>query len=191
LGHRNRRRIFNDCVTLCDKFIWNGGCCNNGSITSSSIFLTRFARQSLANHLSSAPARKPSPRHTQRRAASCALAGASKSNVKVVLERSASSGGIEDELITMFTTDGIHVEIEQGDKNLSKQVLDIQSQNPGSWIVSGSKMRSGLIRSVLGSFTDNIARQAIGPIVVVPDPKLTRQRKRSAHNATRDLAVSQ
>jgi nucleotide-binding universal stress UspA family protein len=91
----------------------------------------------------------------------------------------------------MFTTDGIHVEIEQGDKNLSKQVLDIQSQNPGSWIVSGSKMRSGLIRSVLGSFTDNIARQAIGPIVVVPDPKLTRQRKRSAHNATRDLAVSQ
>lgn len=120
-----------------------------------------------------------------------ALAGASKSNVKVVLERSASSGGIKDELITMFTTDGIHVEIEQGDKNLSKQVLDIQSQNPGSWIVSGSKMRSGLIRSVLGSFTDNIARQAIGPIVVVPDPKLTRQRKRSAHNATRDLAVSQ
>jgi nucleotide-binding universal stress UspA family protein len=119
-----------------------------------------------------------------------ALAGASRSNVKIVLGRSSSSGAVEDELINQFTADGIDVEIEQGEKDFVKQVLNLQSENPGSWIVSGSKMRAGLRRSVFGSVTDSIARQAIGPIVVVPDPKMSRQRKRMAHQATRDLATS-
>jgi nucleotide-binding universal stress UspA family protein len=119
-----------------------------------------------------------------------AIAGASRSKVKIVLARSTSSGAVEDELINLFTADDIDVEIEQGSKNFVKQVLNLQSENPGSWIVSGSKMRAGLRRTVFGSITDNIARQSIGPIVVVPDPKVTRQRKRMAHQATRDLATS-
>jgi nucleotide-binding universal stress UspA family protein len=119
-----------------------------------------------------------------------ALAGASRSDVKIVLAKSTSSGEIEDELINMFTADGIQIEIEQGTNELVEQVLETQSDNPGSWIVAGSRMRSGLRRSVLGSTADMIAREAIGPVIVVPDPEVMRQRKRAAHDVTRDLAAS-
>ena len=119
-----------------------------------------------------------------------AIAGASRSKVKIVLARSASSGAVEDELINMFTSDDIDVQIQQGSNNLVKHVIELQSEHPGSWIVSGSRMRSGLRRTLFGSVSDSIARQAIGPIVVAPDPKLTRQRKRAAHQATREMATS-
>jgi hypothetical protein len=35
-----------------------------------------------------------------------------------------------------------------------------------------------------------LAREAVGPIMVVPDPKVMKQRRQSAHDATRDLADS-
>ena len=119
-----------------------------------------------------------------------AIAGASRSNVKIVLARETSSGEIEDELINTFAADGFEVEIEQGSKDIVKQVLGIQAENTGSWIVAGSKMRSGLRRTVLGSTADMIARDAVGPILVVPDSDTRRRRERSAHEATRNLAAS-
>ncbi len=119
-----------------------------------------------------------------------ALAGASRSGVKIILARSESTGKIEDEIINTFTADGISVEIEQGGKDLLKHVNGLQIENPGSWVVAGSRMRSGIRRAVFGSNADMLAREANGPIVVVPDPKVTRERRRSAHDATRDLTSS-
>ena len=119
-----------------------------------------------------------------------AIAGASRSTVRVVLTKSASSGEMEDELINKFTNDEVHVEIQHVADNLVQQVLGLQSENTGSWIVSGSRMRSGLIRSMFGSFADSIARDATGPVVVVPDAKVMRQRERAAHELTRDLPSS-
>ena len=119
-----------------------------------------------------------------------AIAGASRSTVRVVLTVSASSGEMEDELMNKFTNDEVHVEIQHVADNLVQQVLGLQSENTGSWIVSGSRMRSGLIRSMFGSFADSIARDATGPVVVVPDAKVMRQRERAAHELTRDLPSS-
>ena len=119
-----------------------------------------------------------------------AIAGASRSTVRVVLTKSASSGEMEDELINKFTNDEVHVEIQHVADNLVQQVLGLQSENTGSWIVSGSRMRSGLTRSMFGSFADSIARDATGPVVVVPDAKVMRQRERAAHELTRDLPSS-
>lgn len=119
-----------------------------------------------------------------------AIAGASRSNIKVVLAGSISTGEVEDDLINLFTADGIDVEIEQGRKDLPAQVLSLQADSPGSWVVAGSRMNSGFRRAILGSVADIIARDAIGPIVVVPEPNVMRDRKIAAHNATRDLASS-
>ncbi|MDG0868020.1 universal stress protein [Candidatus Lucifugimonas marina] len=119
-----------------------------------------------------------------------AIAGASKSTVKIILAKEASSGESEDELINSFAADGLEVEIEQGSKDFVSQVLDIQSQHPGSWVVAGSKMRSGIRRTIFGSTADMIAREAVGPILVVPDSDVMRKRARSAHEATRNLATS-
>jgi len=119
-----------------------------------------------------------------------AIAGASRSTVRVVLTKSAASVKLEDELINKFTNDDVHIEIQHVSGNLVQQVLGLQSENNGSWIVSGSRMRSGIIRSVLGSYTDSIARDAPGPVVVVPDPNVMRQRERAAHELTRNLPWS-
>lgn len=119
-----------------------------------------------------------------------AIAGASKSTVKIILAKEASSGESEDELINSFAADGLEVEIKQGSKDFVSQVLDIQSQHPGSWVVAGSKMRSGIRRTIFGSTADMIAREAVGPILVVPDSDVMRKRARSAHEATRNLATS-
>lgn len=119
-----------------------------------------------------------------------AIAGASRSSVRIILARSTSTGEVEDELINTFAADGIEIEIEQGTKDLVRQVLDLQAKNSGSWIVAGSKMRSGLRRTVLGSTADMIAREAVGPIVVVPEPATMLRRERSAHDSTRNLASS-
>jgi nucleotide-binding universal stress UspA family protein len=119
-----------------------------------------------------------------------AIAGASRTGAKIVLARSASTGETEDEIINVLSADGISVEIEQGAKNLNSQISGLQAENPGSWIIAGSRMRSGFRRSVLGSTADMLARDATGPIVIVPDSKIRRERKQSAHDATRDLAAS-
>jgi len=119
-----------------------------------------------------------------------AIAGASRSSVKIVLSKSNSTGEIEDELINMFSNDNIEIEIIHGERKMTRQVHGLQADNPGSWIVVGSKMRSGIARSILGSTSDMLTREAIGPIVVVPEPKVMRRRKESAHEATRNLATS-
>ncbi|MBT3996245.1 MAG: universal stress protein [Chloroflexi bacterium] len=119
-----------------------------------------------------------------------AIAGASRSAIRVVLTKSSSSGELEDDLINVFTNDGVQVEIQHVAENLVQQVLGLQSENTSSWIVSGSRMRSGLTRSMFGSFADSIARDATGPVVVVPDAKVMQRRERSAHELTRNLPSS-
>jgi len=119
-----------------------------------------------------------------------AIAGASRSAIKIVLSKSYPTDEIEDELINMFSDDNVELEIIHGERKMVRQVHGLQADNPGSWIVTGSKMRSGITRSILGSTSDILVREAIGPIVVAPDPKVMRRRKRSAHEATRNLATS-
>jgi nucleotide-binding universal stress UspA family protein len=119
-----------------------------------------------------------------------AIAGASRSKVKIVLSKSSSTGEIEDKLINMFSSDEVAIEILHGGKNLDRQVRALQAESPGSWIVVGSKMRSGIRRSVLGSTADMLAREATGPVVVVPNPDVMQKRYRSAREATHNLAAS-
>ena len=77
-----------------------------------------------------------------------AIAGASRSTVRVVLTKSAASRELKDEFIDKFTNDEVHVETQHVADNLVQQVLGLQSENTGSWIISGSRMRSGLVRSI-------------------------------------------
>ncbi len=119
-----------------------------------------------------------------------ALAGASRSTLKLVLSGAVSEGEAENELLSDVASDGVDAEIEHAKGNLVEHVHALQIASPGSWIVVGSKMRSGISRSVFGSTADKLARDAAGPIVVVPDPKVMRKRMRSAHDATRDIATS-
>ena len=123
-----------------------------------------------------------------------ALAGASRSAIKLVLTTkeadSKSQPNPESQLISTFADDGIEVDIERAEGNFVEHVHSLQAANPGSWIVVGSKMRSGARRSILGSTADKLPRGAVGPVVVVPDPKVMRHRMRLAHDATHDLASS-
>jgi nucleotide-binding universal stress UspA family protein len=119
-----------------------------------------------------------------------AVTGASRSKLKIILSKSSSSGETEDELIKIFADDELNIEIVHGEKDMIAQTLAMQENLPGSWIAAGSKMQSGLRRAIFGSTADTLARQAAGPIVVVPDPKVTRQRKKAAREATRNLASS-
>ena len=119
-----------------------------------------------------------------------AIAGASRSTIKIVLSKSNSTVEIQDRLINMFSNDNVEIEIIHGENKMIRQVHDLQTDNQGSWVVIGSEMRSGIARSILGSTSDMLVREAIGPIVVVPDPKVMRLRKQSAHEATRNLASS-
>ena len=104
--------------------------------------------------------------------------------------RANSDVSAENKILDIFSNDGVVAEIERVPGSLANRVHSVQVANPGSWIVVGSKMRSGLSRSVFGSTADRLARDAAGPIIVVPDAKVMRQRMRSAHDATRDLATS-
>ena len=123
-----------------------------------------------------------------------ALAGAGRSAVKLVLPGTRtdanSAVATENEILKFFSDDGVIAEIERAEGNLVEHVHSFQVANPGSWIVVGSKMRSGFSRSVFGSTADKLVRDAAGPIVVVPNAKVTRERMRAAHDATRDLATS-
>ncbi|MCZ6538629.1 MAG: universal stress protein [Chloroflexi bacterium] len=123
-----------------------------------------------------------------------ALAGAGRSTIKLVLPGARSDANsemaTEQKTLDIFSDDGVTVEIERTDGNLVEHVHSLQVDNPGSWIVVGSKMRAGIRRSVFGSTADKLARDAAGPIIVVPDPKVLRRRMQAAHDATRDLAAS-
>ncbi len=123
-----------------------------------------------------------------------ALAGASRSTIKLVLPAAQSDANsdvsTENKILDTFSEDGIAAEIERSEGNLIEQVHSLQADNPGSWIVVGSKMRSGLGRSVFGSTADSLARNCGGPVIVVPDPKAVRKRMRSAREATRHLTTS-
>ena len=123
-----------------------------------------------------------------------ALAGAGRSVVKLVMPAGRSDANsdaaTEKEILDIFSDDGVVAEIERAKGDFVQHVHSLQSHNAGSWIVVGSKMRSGFSRSVLGSTADKLARDTTGPIVVVPDPRVMCRRMRLAHDATRDLATS-
>lgn len=123
-----------------------------------------------------------------------ALAGASRAVIKLILPAAGSGANSaateENKILDVLAEDGVVVEIENAKGKLAPQLHSIQAANPGSWIVIGSKMRSGLNRSVFGSVADILARVSTGPVVIVPDPGVMRRRMRSAHDATHDLANS-
>ena len=123
-----------------------------------------------------------------------AIAGASRSTVQLVepaaQSDAASSEAGENNMLETMSDEGIDVEIVRANGNLLEHVHSLQADNSGSWIIAGSKMRSGVTRSVLGSVADTLTREASGPVIVVPHPKIVRQRMRSARQATRDIATS-
>ncbi len=55
-----------------------------------------------------------------------------------------------------------------------------QQAEPGSWVVTGSKMRSGVRRTLLGSIADHVVRAGSGPVVVVPSPSVAQRRSQAA-----------
>ncbi len=118
-----------------------------------------------------------------------AMAGASRSSIKIVEKKSKASRKDESEILNYFSTKGINAEIVQVDGNFTKKIHKIQADDPGSWILVGSRMRSGIRRSILGSISDKLARKAVGPVVVVADSKVIKQRTRASHKATKALAT--
>ena len=117
-----------------------------------------------------------------------AMAGASRSSIKIVEKKSRTNSKNESEIFNYFSSRGINAEIVKVDGNFTRQIHKLQAADPGSWILVGSKMRSGIRRTILGSIADRLARDAVGPIVVVADPKVTKQRTNASHKATKALA---
>ena len=119
-----------------------------------------------------------------------ALAGASRSSVTIVTSTSRRDQQGEKALISAFEADGISTETEHSEDDVTEHIRSLQGDNPGSWIVVGSKMRSGLRRSIFGSVADRLARDATGPMIVVPDKDVRERRLKDARKATRELAQS-
>jgi nucleotide-binding universal stress UspA family protein len=123
-----------------------------------------------------------------------ALAGASRSDIKLALPAARSSATeditAENKILDTFSDYGIRAEIERAESSLAEHVHSLQAANPGSWVVVGSKMRSGISRSVMGSTADKLARDSVGPLVVVPDEKVMRQRMQAAHDTTREFTIT-
>ena len=117
-----------------------------------------------------------------------AMAGASRSSIKIVEKKSRTNSKNESEIFNYFSNRGINAEIVKVDGNFTPQIHKLQADDPGSWILVGSKMRSGIRRTILGSIADRLARDAVGPIVVVADSKVTKQRTNASHKATKALA---
>jgi len=117
-----------------------------------------------------------------------AMAGASRSSIKIVEKKSRTNSKNESEIFNYFSSRGINAEIVKVDGNFTRQIHKLQADDPGSWILVGSKMRSGIRRTILGSIADRLARDAVGPIVVVADSKVTKQRTNASHKATKALA---
>lgn len=119
-----------------------------------------------------------------------AVAGASRATLTVVTVGAGADDAYENELFTTLSVDGINAEIERAEGNPAQYVHGLQAANPGSWIIVDSKMRSGIRRSLFGSIADHLARAAVGPIIVVPEPNVVKRRMQSAHDAMRDMATS-
>ena len=119
-----------------------------------------------------------------------ALAGASRSSVTIVVSASSTNPEVENELLSAFEADGIAVDIDRAEENLVEHVHILQVEREGSWIIAGSKMRSGISRSILGSTADKLARDATGPMIVVPDGKVKKQRFKTAKSSTREMVES-
>ena len=118
-----------------------------------------------------------------------AMAGASRSSIKIVEKKSRTNSKNESEIFNYFSSRGIDAEIVRVDGNFTRQIHKLQADDPGSWVLVGSKMRSGIRRTILGSIADRLARDAVGPIVVVADSKVTKQRTNASHKATKALAT--
>jgi len=118
-----------------------------------------------------------------------AMAGASRSSVKIVEKKSRTNSKTESEIFNYFSSRGIDAEIVRVDGNFTRQIHKLQADDPGSWVLVGSKMRSGIRRSILGSVADRLARDAVGPIVVVADSKITKQRANASHKTTKALTA--
>ena len=118
-----------------------------------------------------------------------AMAGASRSSIKIVEKKSRTNSKNESEIFNYFSSRGINAEIVKVDGNFTRQIHKLQADDPGSWILVGSKMRSGIRRTILGSIADRLARDAVGPIVVVADSKVTKQRTNASHKVTKALAT--
>ena len=119
-----------------------------------------------------------------------AIAGASRSTVTVVVSASKTNPEIENELLSAFEADSITVDIDRAEEHLAEHVHALQAEREGSWIIAGSKMRSGISRSILGSTADKLARDATGPIIVVPDGRVKTQRLKAAKSSTREMVES-
>ena len=117
-----------------------------------------------------------------------AMAGASRSSIKIVEKKSRTNSKNASEFCDYISNRGIDAEIVRVDGNFTRQIHKLQADDPGSWILVGSKMRSGIRRTILGSIADRLARDAVGPIVVVADSKVTKQRTNASHKATKALA---
>ena len=116
-----------------------------------------------------------------------AIAGASRSTIKIIERNSNANRASESEILNYFSNEGIYAEIVRVGGNFTRQIHKIQVETSGSWILVGSKMRSGLRRSILGSVADRLARDAVGPIVVVADSEVMEQRTHASHQTTRAL----
>lgn len=72
---------------------------------------------------------------------------------------------------------GCEVELEQiagGEISVARR----QIHERGSWVVAGSHLRTGFSRLLRGSSGDNYLRLCRGPLVVVPDPRVSEKRTR-------------
>ena len=118
-----------------------------------------------------------------------AVAGASRSSIKIIEKKSKPHKKNESEILNYFSNKGIDAEIVRVGGNFTRQIHKIQADDPGSWILVGSKMRSGIRRSILGSMADRLARDAVGPIVVIADSKVIKQRTNASHKATKALTA--
>ena len=119
-----------------------------------------------------------------------ALAGASRSNIKIVIRKSTPPEQVKAKFVDAVVSDQMDIEIIEPEKNFTKSIASLQNSDPGAWIVTRSRMRSGIGRSVFGSMADTLAREASGPIVVIPDPDVINKRKRQIRTTMRDIATS-
>ena len=93
---------------------------------------------------------------------------------------------VAEEVAAELREDGIEAAVEAVEGG-EIAVARRQIQERGSWVVAGSRMRSGVARMVFGSRADNFLRQCRGPLLVVPDPDVAAKR---AKKARRDALVA-
>jgi nucleotide-binding universal stress UspA family protein len=94
----------------------------------------------------------------------------------------ALSGNAIDEAAELLRRRDIDARVDGVDVELDLAAAARQVEEPGSWIVMGSRMRHGIGRSLLGSMADRIMRAAPGPVMVVPTRKVSRRRAKKLHS---------